>query len=148
MTSDRAWDGAPTWSPNGSQIAFTSDRGGSNQIYFMSADGGLATKLTSEPVKADRPTWALDYIAYSAEVPGSGVQLKKVVIGTRQVVQLTDGPGSNESPTVAPNGRHIAFVTKRGGKEQIAIMDADGKNVRVITSVGNNRYPAWGPQGK
>ncbi len=150
LTSDRAWDGAPTWSPNGTQIAFTSDRGGSNQVYFMSADGGPATKLTSEPVKADRPTWALDYIAYSAEVPGSGVQLKKIVIGTRQIVQLTDGPGSNESPTVAPNGRHIAFVTRRGGKEQIAIMDTDGKNVRVITSVGNNRYPAWspGPQGK
>jgi TolB protein len=150
LTSDRAWDGSPTWSPNGSQIAFTSDRGGSNQIYFMSADGGPATKLTDEPKKADRPTWALDYIAYSAEVAGDGVQLKKVVIGTRQVVQLTTGGGRNESPTVAPNGRHIAFVTNRWGKEQIAIMDADGQNIRQITSTGNNRYPAWsvGPQGK
>jgi TolB protein len=151
LTSDRAWDGSPTWSPNGSQIAFTSDRGGSNQIYFMSADGGPATKLTDEPRKADRPTWALDYIAYSAEVPGDGVQLKKVVIGTRQVVQLTSGGGRNESPTVAPNGRHIAFVTNRwGGKDQIAIMDADGQNIRQITNAGNNRYPAWsvGPQGK
>ena len=150
LTSDRAWDGSPTWSPNGSQIAFTSDRGGSNQIYFMSADGGPATKLTDEPRKADRPTWALDYIAYSAEVPGDGVQLKKVVIGTRQVVQLTTGGGRNESPTVAPNGRHIAFVTTRWGKEQIAIMDADGQNIRQITNSGNNRYPAWsvGPQGK
>jgi TolB protein len=150
LTSDRAWDGSPTWSPNGSQIAFTSDRGGSNQIYFMSADGGPATKLTDEPRKADRPTWALDYIAYSAEVPGDGVQLKKVVIGTRQVVQLTSGGGMNESPAVAPNGRHIAFVTNRWGKEQIAVMDADGTNIRQITTTGNNRYPAWsvGPQGK
>ncbi len=151
LTSDRAWDGSPTWSPNGSQIAFTSDRGGSNQIYFMSADGGPATKLTDEPKKADRPTWALDYIAYSAEVPGDGVQLKKIVIGTRQVVQLTTGGVRNESPTVAPNGRHIAFVTNRwGGNEQIAIMDATGENIRQITRTGNNRYPAWsvGPQGK
>jgi len=151
LTSDRAWDGSPTWSPNGSQIAFTSDRGGSNQIYFMSADGGPATKLTDEPKKADRPTWALDYIAYSAEVPGDGIQLKKVIIGTRQVVQLTTGGFRNESPIVSPNGRHIAFVTNRwGGKEQIAIMDADGNNIRQITHTGNNRYPAWsaGPQGK
>jgi TolB protein len=137
-------DGAPTWNPTGTQIAFTSDRGGSNQIYIMSADGGPATKLTDEPKKADRPTWALNYIAYSAET-SDGVQLKTINVGTRQVVQLTDGPGNNESPTVAPNGRHIAFVTKRGGKEQIAIMDADGKNVRVITSAGSNRYPAWSP---
>ena len=143
LTSHPADDSAPTWSPNGSQIAFTSARGGSNQIYIMSADGGPVTKLTSEPNKADRPTWALDFIAYSAEVPGAGVQIKKITVGTRQEVQLTNGPGNNESPTVAPNGRHIAFVATRWGKEQIAIMDADGNNVRQITFTGNNRYPSW-----
>jgi len=143
LTSHPADDSAPTWSPNGSQIAFTSARGGSNQIYLMSADGGPVTKLTSEPNKADRPTWALDFIAYSAEVPGAGVQIKKINVGTRQEVQLTNGPGNNESPTVAPNGRHLAFVTTRWGKEQIAIMDVDGTHVRQITFTGNNRYPSW-----
>lgn len=142
LTSHPSDDSAPTWSPNGTQIAFTSARSGSNQIYVMSADGGPVTKLTSEPRKADRPTWALDYIAYSAEVPG-GVEIKKITVGTRQEVQLTNGPGTNESPTIAPNGRHIAFVTTRWGKEQIAIMDADGRNVRQITFTGNNRYPSW-----
>jgi TolB protein len=142
LTSNNATDSSPAWNPGGTQIAFTSDRGGSNQIYTMSADGGPATKITSEPRKADRPTWALDYIAYSAEVPG-GVDIKKVNVGTRQVVHLTDGRGSNESPTVSPNGRHIAFVTTRWGKEQIAVMDVDGTNVRQITFTGNNRYPRW-----
>ncbi|MEO6222586.1 MAG: hypothetical protein ABIP90_05000 [Vicinamibacterales bacterium] len=142
LTSHASDDSAPTWSPNGSQIAFTSSRSGSNQIYIMSADGGPVTKLTSEPRKADRPTWALDFIAYSAEVPG-GVEIKKISVGTRQEVQLTNGPGTNESPTIAPNGRHIAFVTTRWGKEQVAIMDADGHNIRQITFSGNNRYPSW-----
>ena len=143
LTSHAADDGAPTWSPNGSQIAFTSARSGSNQIYIMSADGGPVTRLTNEPNKADRPTWALDFIAYSAEVPGAGVQIKKINVGTRQEIQLTNGPGNNESPTVAPNGRHIAFVTTRWGKEQIAIMDVTGNNVRQVTFTGNNRYPSW-----
>jgi TolB protein len=145
LTNDRSDDTSPTWNPTGTQIAFTSDRGGSNQIYIMSADGGPATKLSDEPKKADRPTWALDYIAYSAEIPGSGVQLKRINVTTRQVVQLTNGPGNNESPTVAPNGRHIAFVATRGGRDQIAIMDADGLNVRIITTTGNNRFPSWSP---
>jgi TolB protein len=151
LTSDRAWDGSPVWSPNGRQIAFTSDRGGSNQVYIMSADGGPAEKLTDEPRKADRPTWALDYIAYSAEIPGDGIQLKRITVGDRKVIQLTTGGGRNESPTVAPNGRHIAFVTTRwGGRDQIAVMDADGQNIRQITRTGNNRFPSWspGPQGK
>ncbi len=142
LTSHRSADSAPAWSPNGAQIAFTSDRTGTNQIYIMSADGGPVTQITSEPRKADRPTWALDFIAYSAEVP-AGVEIKKVNVGTRQVTQLTNGPGTNESPTVAPNGRHIAFVTTRWGKEQIAVMDADGNNTRQITFTGNNRYPRW-----
>jgi TolB protein len=145
LTNDRSDDTAPAWNPTGTQIAFTSDRGGSNQIYIMSADGGPATKLTDEPKKADRPTWAAGYIAYSAEVPGSGVQLRRIDVATRKVMNLTDGPGTNESPTVAPNGRHIAFVHNRGGRDQIAIMDADGTNMRIITTTGNSRFPAWSP---
>ncbi len=138
-------DSAPAWSPTGAQIAFTSDRSGSNQIYIMSADGGPAQKITSEPRKADRPTWSpppFSYIAYSAEVPG-GTEIKMVEIGTGTVTQLTEGPGTNESPSVAPNGRHIAFVTTRWGKEQIAIIGRDGKLERRITTAGNNRYPSW-----
>ncbi len=51
----------------------------------------------------------------------------------------------------APNGRHIACVTTRGGKgEQITVMSLDGKNVRQVTLVGNNRYPSWSasPKGR
>ena len=59
---------------------------------------------------------------------------------------LTDGLGSNEQPTVAPNGRHVAFVTTRFGKRQIAIVDfPSGKNYRQLTTAGNNTYPSWSP---
>jgi TolB protein len=145
LTSNQADDNAPAWHPNGTQIAFTSDRTGRNQIYMMSADGGPATQITNEPGDADRPTWStLDYIVYSTTVPGAQVQIKRIKPGSRDVVQLTDGPGNNESPTVAPNGRHIAFVTNRwGGKEQIAVMDIDGRNVRQLTFTGNNKFPRW-----
>ena len=58
---------------------------------------------------------------------------------------LTDGLGSNKQPTVSSNGRHIAFVTTRWGKEHIATVDIDGKNYRRLTEVGNNTYPNWSP---
>ena len=50
-------EGAPTWSPGGNQIAFTSDRPGSNQIYLMNADGTGVRRLTFEQ-QVDRPTWS------------------------------------------------------------------------------------------
>jgi TolB protein len=150
LTSNPADDGAPTWSPSGNQIAFTSDRGGSNQIYIMSADGGPVEQLTSEPMGVDRPTWSRNnVIAYTVKTV-EGTEIQTIDLGTRQVVALTNGPGTSESPSFAPNGRHIAFVSTRWGKQHIAIMDVDGQNVRQITFAGNNRFPTWsaGPREK
>jgi Tol biopolymer transport system component len=63
---------------------------------------------------------------------------------TNQVTTLTAGlNGTSESPSVAPNGRHIAFVTTQWGKHHIAVIGRDGKLERRITTSGNNRFPSW-----
>lgn len=143
LTSHPGSDNAPTWSPDGRQIAFTSDRSGTNSIYLMSADGGPVTRLATGGGKVDRPTWALNYIAFTAEVPG-GTQVRKLDLNSNQVTSLTTAfAGATESPSVSPNGRHIALVTTQWGKEQIAIIGADGKLERQVTRSGNNRYPSW-----
>lgn len=138
-------ESAPTWSPGGNQIAFTSDRTGSNQIYVMNADGTGLRRISFDQ-HCDRPTWSrLNYIAYTTG-SGPGHDIAVIDLSTMQTRILTDGLGSNSSPTVAPNGRHIAFVTTRWGKEQVAIIDyPDGKNIRRVTEVGNNTYPNWSP---
>ncbi|MDA1306598.1 MAG: hypothetical protein O2917_04990 [Acidobacteria bacterium] len=139
-------DNSPTWSPNGQQIAFTSDRAGQNHLYIMSADGGPVTRLPTGGGKIDRPTWSpapFNYIAYTAEVPG-GNQVRMIDLLTNQITTLTGGlSGTSESPSVAPNGRHIAFITTQWGKQHIAIVGRDGKLERRVTTTGNNRYPSW-----
>jgi TolB protein len=146
LTFHAGSDSTPTWSPNGQQIAFTSDRAGQNHLYIMSADGGPPTRLPTGGGKVDRPTWSpapFNYIAYTAEVPG-GNQVRMIDLLTNQVTTLTQAfNGSNESPSVAPNGRHIAFVTTQWGKEHIAIIGRDGKLERRVTTSGNNRFPSW-----
>jgi TolB protein len=59
------------------------------------------------------------------------------------VRQLTFGEGTNESPSWAPNGRHLAFMSTRSGKSQIFLIARDGKNLKQITKTGNNQYPDW-----
>ncbi len=146
LTFHPSIDNAPTWSPNGQQIAFTSDRGGQNALYIMSADGGPVTRLPTGGGKIDRPTWSpapFNYIAYTQEIPG-GNHVRKIELGTNTVTTLTTAlVGTNESPSVAPNGRHIAITTTQWGKEQIAIIGYDGKLERQVTRSGNNRYPSW-----
>lgn len=145
LTNHPGADGTCTWSPSGTQIAFTSDRTGSPQIWVTSADGlGTASKITNESY-ADRATWSsqpYNEIAYTA-LTGPGNDIKVLSMTTREVRQLTFGEGSNESPSWAPNGRHLAFSSSRAGKTQIFTMSRDGKNVKQITRTGNNTKPDW-----
>jgi TolB protein len=59
------------------------------------------------------------------------------------VRQLTFGEGTNESPTWAANGRHLAFMSTRSGKSQIFTISRTGQNLRQITKAGNNTMPDW-----
>ena len=60
-TSNRAADNfAPSWSPDGAQIAFHSDRDGNNQIYVMNADGTNPTNISNNDDSDKSPSWSLD----------------------------------------------------------------------------------------
>ena len=144
VTNHPTIDATPTWSPTGTQIAFTSDRTGSPQIYIVNADGTGLQKITGESW-CDRPTWSpapLNEIAYSSR-SGAGNTIRIYDFQSRSSRNLTDDIGNNESPTFSPNGKHVAFVSTRKGKEQIYTIDRDGLNLRQITSSGVNRYPNW-----
>ena len=137
-------DVTPTWSPTGNQIAFTSNRSGNPMIYVINADGTGLRRVSPES-RCDRPTWSpapFNEIAYAAQ-NGPGYDIKVFDFATRTTRTITDGIGTNESPAFSPNGRHIAFTSTRTGKEQIFLIDRDGKNLRQVTRAGANRYPNW-----
>jgi TolB protein len=144
LTNHPGGDITPTWSPSGTQIAFTSDRTGTPQIYIVGADGLGLQRLTSESY-ADRATWSpapFNEVAYTART-GPGNDIKIMVLATREVRQITFGEGTNESPSWAPNGRHLAFTSTRSGRTQIFTVARDGKNLKQITRTGNNYQPDW-----
>jgi len=144
LTTNSATESTPTWAPSGNQIAFTSDRSGTPQIYVINPDGSGLRRISSESY-ADRATWSpapYNEIAFSAKT-GPGFDIKILNIGTGETRQITFGEGNNESPAWSPNGRHLAFVSTRAGREQVFTVDRDGKNLRQITKEGNNKYPHW-----
>ena len=138
-------DTTPTWSPSGTQIAFTSNRTGRPQIYIMNADGGGTQRLDIPDAEADRATWAPsphNEIAYTART-GPGYDIKVYDLATRTARQLTFSEGSNEGPAYSPSGRHIAFYSSRSGLTQIFTIGRDGNGLRQITRSGNNQTPDW-----
>ena len=60
LTNNSASDNAPSWSPDGTRIAFWSDRGSNRDIYVMNADGSGLARLTDDPGRDTSPTWSPD----------------------------------------------------------------------------------------
>ena len=68
LTDNDARDISPTWSPDGTRIAFASERDDNWEIYLMDADGGNQTRLTNNDAVDWMPAWSPDgtRIAFSS----------------------------------------------------------------------------------
>jgi TolB protein len=138
-------DTSPTWSPDGSRIAFVSDRHGSPQIWVMSADGSGAQKLTRRGNYNQTPSWCprkeTPLIAFTARDERMAYDIVTINADTAEYVRVTEGHGSNQHPTWAPNGRAIAYESSRGG---VWVSTADGRTERQVYR-GSALAPQWSP---
>ena len=150
LTANPGWDAEPSWSPDGSKIAFTSDRDGNDEIYVMNADGSAPMRLTSDPAADYSPAWSPDgtRIAFVSN-RGDGVPTIYVMNADgSNPVPLTNG----RDPAWSPDGRRIAFAGDRwwepAGPRGIFVMNADGSGITRLTAPENSdAQPAWSPDG-
>src|SRR5690606_34976657 len=131
---------------DGQWIAFTSDRGGSPQIYRMPATGGPAQRLTFEGTYNVGPRYSPDgrFIAYVQRDAGR-FRIAVMELATGQVQVLTEG-GLDVSPSCAPNGMMFLSEAVSGGRGQLAAVSGDGRvRQRLTSAAGDVQDPAWGP---
>ncbi len=149
LTSSSAIDTEPAFSADGKFIYFTSDRGGSPQIYRMPVSGGEATRQTFGAPYNVSPRISPDgrQLAFITRREGRYFVALKDLAGGNETV-LTDG-GQEESPSFAPNGRWIMYATRSGGRENLMAVSVDGRiKQRLSSNRGDIREPAWGPFAK
>ncbi len=149
LTTSPESDTSPCWSPTGQEIAFASSRSGAPQIWVMDTEGLNVRRLTTVGSYNDHPAWnpskQFTEIAYTSRLD-RGFEVAVIDLATSQVRQITQGHGSCESPSWAPNGRHLVFACDQGQGWQITVSDRYGRQVRTLdTGAGNNAQPVWGP---
>jgi len=147
---------SPTWSPDGTQLAFSAETNGNFEIYVINADGTKLRRLTDNDSDDLDPAWSPDgrSIAFTSN---RNDNLDIYVMNTNggNVRRLTTHFADDKEPTWSPDGKYIAFSSDRSGGDtraieyDIYIMNADGSNQKLLLSHSGSDYePAWSPDGK
>jgi tol-pal system beta propeller repeat protein TolB len=135
----------PTWSPDGSRIAFASSRQGKRQLFIMDADGSNIRQVTNLDEMGGRSSWSPDgkKLAFYAG-PAGDHNIYTINIDGTGLVQLTHG-GDNLGPSWSPDGNWVAFTSFRDGNNEIYIMRPDGTNpMRLTSNLTSEWQPRWG----
>jgi Tol biopolymer transport system component/imidazolonepropionase-like amidohydrolase len=160
LTSGMAFDAQPRFSPNGSQLAFISDRGGAENIWVMDADGTNARALTSErEMHFTSPRWTPDgeAIIVSRAGPRRTYQLWMYRLDGGVGISLTAQHENMNSMGVAfsSDGRTIYFARRQGAfgfnipQWQIGTMDRATGELRQITDAYGGAFrPELSPDGR
>jgi len=151
LTHNPADDTHPTWSPDGSKIAFQTNRDGNFEIYVMNADGTNPVNLTRSAANDTHPAWSPD---------GTKIVFTRRR-DRRSQLYVMNADGSNQKPLTpsrrkcmegvwSPDGEHLAFLSIPRGENasEIYVMNADGTHWRRLTyNKVPDVAPAWSPDG-
>ena len=149
--SSGAHDKWPSWSPDGSQIAFISDMSGEEELYVIPQDGLKPAEQITRGGRAMRyqPEWSADgkRIAFGDK----DGKVHVVTLADRKIVEIADSPrGQIRDYTWSPRGNYLAFsmaVSGNGFSSVYIWNGANNKVTRVTDDMFNAYGPAWDPQG-
>ncbi len=177
LTNAKKSSQSPAWSPDGSRLAFVSDRTDKRQIYIINPNAGEAEPLTTLEDGVGSFSWAPDgkSIAYAATEPKSAEMKERekkygefqivdqehrmthlfvIDLASRATRTLTSGAFTVGSFQWSPDGRAIAFDHRlnsspaSSGSADISIVTlADGAVRNLVTQEGPDSNPVWSPDG-
>ena len=148
---DRSHSSEPDISPDGSRMAFVSDRDGRPTLYIRDLKTEEDTRIIFVGKYNTCPRWSPDgkKLVFQGYLKGhfdvfvvdaSGKNLQKIT----RAKNLAGVWANNESPDFSPDGKQIIFTSDRTGYNQLYIIDVSGQNVRRLThDTYHYFHPRW-----
>lgn len=135
---------SPSWSPDGSQLAFTSTRTGSSQVFVVASAGGQATQLSHEAGGAFTPVWSADgkSVLYQSAAGTPTIVRFNVSSGVATTV-ATDSLGIGEPTCNATLCLGVTNPTDTTGAiVSFLVSSSSNATSTVLTRITNERQPA------
>ncbi|MGE5224989.1 MAG: TolB family protein [Omnitrophica WOR_2 bacterium] len=156
LTSGQWDDITPALSPDGTRLAFASNRNGYWDLYLLDLVSGETTRLTDSLEYDAAPSWSPDglWLAYETLNPGDGnlnIYIRPAA-NDAPPIRLTANAATNFAPSWSPQGRKIAYVSTESGEPNIWIADLDKTGADRFRDLSNTPgaledHPVWSPDG-
>ena len=141
---------SPAWSPDASQIAWTSYKRGNPDLYAKELGTGRTRVLSNRPGINTGAAYSPNgtQIALARSVGGdSDVFVIDAATG-KDILQVTRGGGIDVAPNYSPDGRELAFSSERSGGSQVFVTNLTDGTSRRVSFVGDFNFdPVFSPDG-
>ena len=155
LTSGNHQDITPALSPDGTRLAFSSNRSGVWDIYILNLTNGQLQRFTETKQYEAHPSWSPDgnWLAFEAYQENNLEIILQELDGENAPINLTNHPGSDHSPSWSSEGRKVSFISTRNGTSQIWVVDLDRPEKAQLISSDNSsanrvKHPTWSPDGR
>jgi Tol biopolymer transport system component len=140
----------PTWSPDGKEIAFTTNLTGRQNLWKVAAAGGWPVQLLQSDDRQTGATWSPDgqSIAYQQDKAGDELyEIYAVPAKGGEPVNLTKTDDVSETAALwSPDGALLAFAAKRKveANSNVCVLDPKSRQLRALTAEKSPEY-SWSP---
>jgi Tol biopolymer transport system component len=152
FTFEAGFDFAPIWSPDGSEIAFSSSRNQGSGIYIKPSDGnGEAYRVFESDVQADLADWSADgrYLVVVVENPATAHDIWIVPLYGDSTGRLfADSEFDETWPTISPDGRWLAYSSNESGTEEVYVTTFPDPGPKWQVSNDEGDRPHWRADGQ
>jgi YVTN family beta-propeller protein len=143
-----AWDDIlPSWSGDGTHLAFATNRDGNWDIYALRLRDGALTRLTDDPADDTDPdwSWGTGRIAFQSTRGSPNGEIWTMTADGADARRLTTNFNGDHGPSWAPSGDYLTFFGNRA-EQTVFRVRSDGSNpMPLLGRQWRPETPAWGP---